>query len=336
MRKSLLLGALVVIVLAAAVAGLGAWMLWMPGRSYEGSQPDMSAGEMILRDRLRHHVQALAQDIGERNWRAYNNLERARHYIDEQLRSLVYEVEHQEFKFNGQSFFNVEAILRGTQSSARSIVVGAHYDSVEGSPGANDNATGVSALLELARELRGQNLPATIRFVAFVNEEPPFFNTLEGMGSIEYVRRLEDPAGTVSAMLSLETVGFYSDVEGSQSYPPLLGLFYSNKANFIAVVGNLHSRKVVRSIMRSFRENAAIPSEGIAAPAIIPGLSWSDHRSFWKAGIPAVMVTDTALFRDPEYHLATDTPGRLDYDRMARVVAGLAVAIASLAGGSGN
>ncbi len=137
-------------------------------------------------------------------------------------------------------------------------------------------------------------------------------------------------------MVSLETVGFYSDAEGSQAYPAFLSLLYPTRANFIAFVGNVRSRKVVRSMLRSFRNSAVIPSEGIAAPAIIPGLSWSDHRSFWKAGIPAVMVTDTALFRDPEYHLATDTPGRLDYDRMARVVAGLAVAIASLAGGSGN
>jgi Zn-dependent M28 family amino/carboxypeptidase len=321
------------VVLAGVVSGSAAWMLWMPGVSYEGDRPQMLARETFLRDRLRQHVHALASDIGERNWWAYGNLERARLYIDEQLRDLSYGVEHQRFEFGGSSFYNVEARLPGTQGSARSIVVGAHYDSVEGSPGANDNASGIAALLELARELRGSNLPLTIRFVAFTNEEPPFFNTLEGMGSIEYLRRMDDPAATVVAMVSLETIGFYSDAEGSQAYPPLLGLFYPNKANFIAFVGNLRSRKLVRSMVRSFRGNATIPSEGIAAPPILPGLSWSDHRSFWQAGIPAVMVTDTALFRDPEYHLETDTPERLDYDRMARVVSGLTVAITAVGGG---
>jgi Zn-dependent M28 family amino/carboxypeptidase len=311
-------------------------MIWMPGRSYEGDLPQVPAGEALLRDRLRHHVHALAQDIGERNWRAYGNLERARSYIDAQLRSVGYEVEHQRFEFAGRPFFNVEAVRRGSGESARSVVVGAHYDSVEGSPGANDNATGVAALLELARELRDRDLPLTIRFVAFANEEPPFFNTLEGMGSVEYVRRMEDPFESVRAMVSLETIGFYSDREGSQVYPLFLGFFYPSKANFIAFMGNVSSRRVVHSMVRSFRETAPVPSEGIAAQAFIPGLSWSDHRSFWQAGVPAVMVTDTALFRDPEYHRETDTPGRLDYDRMAGVVTGLITAIAALAGGSGT
>ena len=333
MRKWSSLVIISVVIVAGTAAGFAAWMMSMPGRSYKDDLPQMLASETILADRLRRHVRALAQDIGERHWRAYGDLERARHYIDEQLRSLGYVVEHQRFEFDGRSFYNVEARLQGSQGTTRSIVVGAHYDSVEGSPGANDNASGIAALLELARELRGGNLPLTIRFVAFANEEAPFFNTLEGMGSIEYLRRMGDPAGTIVAMVSLETIGFYSDAEGSQAYPPLLSLFYPNKANFIAFVGNLHSRKVVRSMVRSFRKNAVIPSVGIAVPPILPGLSWSDHRSFWQAGIPAVMVTDTALFRDPEYHLATDTPERLDYDRMARVVSGLIVALSSLGGG---
>ncbi len=321
------------VILAGAVSGSTAWMMWMPGLSYKGDLPQMLASETFLRDRLRQHVHALASDIGERHWHAYGNLERARLYIDEQLRGLGYGVEHQRFEFSGRSFYNVEARLRGSQGSARSIVVGAHYDTVEGSPGANDNASGIAALLELARELRGSNLPLTIRFVAFANEEAPFFKTRKGMGSIEYLRRMGDPAATVVAMVSLETIGFYSDAEGSQAYPPLLSFFYPNKANFIAFVGNLHSRKVVRSMLRSFRKNAVIPSVGIAVPPILPGLSWSDHRSFWQAGIPAVMVTDTALYRDPEYHLGTDTPERLDYDRMARVVSGLIVAISTVGGG---
>ena len=330
MRAGWLFVGLCALLVASAVLGPVMWMTRMPGWSHQGVLPELSASEIVLRDRLRKHVHVLARDIGERNWRAYENLERARQYIDEQLSDSGYAVEHQGLEFGGRRYYNVEARLNGSQGPGPCIVVGAHYDSVEGSPGANDNASGVGALLELARELRHRDLPSSIRFVAFANEEPPFFNTREGMGSIEYIRRMSDPAETVAAMVSLETIGYYSDAKGSQTYPPFVGLVYPNTANFIAFVGNLRSRKLVRSVMRTFRENATIPSDGIAAPAVIPGLSWSDHRSFWHAGIPAVMITDTALFRDPEYHLETDTPERLDYDRMARVVSGLVAVIDAL------
>lgn len=329
MRKRLLRLCSSAALLAALVLCAIAWMARMPERPYEGAPAPLSEREMSTRDRLKGHVYALAAEIGERNYREYDRLERARTYIDGELRRLDYAVEHQRFEFDGRPFYNLEARLSGGRSGQRSVVIGAHYDSVEGSPGANDNASGVAALLELAREFQGQDLP--IRFVAFTNEEPPFFNTMNGMGSIEYVRRTGESVSTVSAMLSLETIGFYSDAKGSQHYPPPFGLFYPDKANFIAFVGNIRSRKLVRAVVREFRRGATIPSEGVAGPAIVPGFSWSDHRSFWQAGIPAIMVTDTALFRDPEYHLRTDTPERLDYERMARVVSGLVHAIGSLA-----
>jgi Zn-dependent M28 family amino/carboxypeptidase len=303
----------------------------MPGDSYDAAPPPLSAEGEALRARLRAHVYELAERIGERNWPHYHGLELARDYIAGEFRRAGYEAALLPFAHRGATFHNVEAVLQTEPTAARCVVVGAHYDSVEGSPGANDNASGVAALLELARRLHGRRLPLAVRFVAFANEEPPYFNTGAGMGSVEYVRSLDDVANRVRAMLSLETVGFYRDEPGSQHYPPLVGLLYPDRGNFIAFVGNLRSRALVRTVVGHFRAVATLPSEGAALPASIPGVSWSDHRSFWAAGVPAVMVTDTAPFRDPHYHLASDTPERLDYGRMARLVEGLAHVVAALA-----
>lgn len=297
--------------------------IWMPGKTYEGNPPPLSADEASLRDRLRDHVYALAGEIGERNWPHYKGLERARQYIAEQFFLMGFEVESLPYKFRGETFYNVEAVLKGSDPSRPSVVIGAHYDSVEGSPGANDNASGVAALLELARLVHKGRPGTTIRFVAFANEEPPYFNIGEGMGSIEYVRSIQNPRAAVRCMLSIETIGFYSNEPKSQVYPLPLGFFYPSQGNFIAFVGNFRSRDLVRRVVRSFRESATVPSEGAALPSWIPGVSWSDQRSFWEAGIPALMVTDTAPYRYPNYHLPTDTPERLNYEQMARVVVGL-------------
>ncbi|MFQ5878247.1 MAG: M28 family peptidase [Acidobacteriota bacterium] len=321
---------------AVTLAALAAWMTCMPGRSRSRPLPPLSGSEAALRESLREHVRVLASEIGERNWTRYAALQRARRYIEDRLRRVGYRPDGQRFAFRGDAYYNVEATLEGTAGHRRALVLGAHYDSVVGSPGANDNATGVAALLEIARDLRRRTLPLTVRFVAFANEEPPFFNTREGMGSVEYVRRLGAGVRDLVGMISLETIGYYRDEPGTQRYPPVVGWFYPGRGDFIAFVGNLRSRAFLRRVVREFRARARFPSEALASPALVPGVSWSDHRSFWRAGVPAIMVTDTALFRDPEYHSETDTPARLDYGRMARVVSGLAEAVAALAGSRGS
>jgi Zn-dependent M28 family amino/carboxypeptidase len=209
-------------------------------------------------------------------------------------------------------------------------VIGAHYDSVQGSPGANDNATGVAAMLALARAFKNRSPSRTLRFVAFTNEEPPFFQSSQ-MGSRIYARRCREGSENVSLMVSLETIGYYSDKPGSQGYPFPFSFFYPSTANFIAFVGNMDNALWVRQLLTTFRRHAQFPSEGGALWEWIPGVAWSDHWSFWKEGYPAVMVTDTAPNRYPYYHTAADTTDKIDFARMARVVSGLQRTIEELA-----
>ncbi len=199
-----------------------------------------------------------------------------------------------------------------------------------GSPGANDNASGVAAVLELARLLKAEHLSRTVRFVAFVNEEPPFFQTRE-MGSRIYSSLSRQRGEKIIAMFSLETIGFYTNQKGSQHYPFPFSLFYPDTADFIGFVGNVSSRQLVRLAIEIFRNSTSFPSEGIAAPSWITGIDWSDHWSFWEEGYPAIMITDTALFRYQYYHSPNDTPDKINYEHMARVVKGISQVLIELA-----
>ena len=225
------------------------------------------------------------------------------------------------YELNGQACHNIEAEIRGNRPEI--VVIGAHYDSVFGSPGANDNGSGVAALLALARRFAGKQTEQTLRFVAFVNEEPFYFQSKQ-MGSFVYASRCKARGDQISAMISLETIGYFSDAPGSQIYPaPGLGLFYPSTGNFIGFVGNVRSRALVRRAIGLFRQQAKLPSEGAALPSFIPGVGWSDQWAFWQHGYPGIMITDTAPFRYPHYHEATDTPDKLDYDRFTLVVSGV-------------
>ena len=246
------------------------------------------------------------------------------------LEEAGYAVSVQPFTSRGLTVNNLDAALPGHSAADEIIVAGAHYDSVVGSPGANDNASGVAALLELARLLAGTALPRTVRFVAFVNEEAPFFYSDE-MGSKLYADRAHAQGERIKAMLSLETIGYYTGHPASQRYPFPFSFFYPDTGNFIGFVGDLWSWRLVRRAIGAFRATTAFPSEGVAAPRATKGVHWSDHWSFWQAGYPAIMVTDTALYRYPHYHAATDTPEKLDYTGLARVTGGLAEVISALA-----
>jgi len=324
---------LLLVVTAVAAAGFAAWalMIRMPGQSFAGPLPPLSADEDASRARLEGDVRHLAGRIGERNYAQPAALDAAAAYLSAAFDSLGYAVASQTFTVGGRPFRNIEATLAGRSRPEEVVVVGGHYDSAVGTPGADDNATGTAAVLELARLLRTDRLGRTVRFVAFVNEEPPFFLT-EHMGSRVYARAAVRRGDRVVAMLSLETIGYYSSEPGSQRYPPPLNLAYPDRGDFIGFVGNVASRALVRRSIGVFRRHAQFPSEGVAAPAWIPGVYWSDHDSFWREGYPAIMITDTAPFRNPAYHSAADTPDSIDYAGMARVLRGLAAVVRELAG----
>ena len=308
------------ILLAAAIAWLLWYMVTVPGKSHSGSLKPLTAEETELRDNLRGHVAAVAGR--EHNLLQFVELEAAAQYIEHTLSGFGYRADTQRFKVSVGEVRNIEVEVTGAARAQEIIVVGAHYDSVFGAPGANDNGSGVATVLELARLFRGARPARTLRFVLFVDEEPPFFKT-EQMGSHVYARRAKERGENIVAMFSLETIGYYSDQPGSQRYPFPLSFFYPSTGNFVAFVSNFASRPLLHEVIASFRRHAEFPSEGVAAPAFIPGVDWSDHWSFWQEGYRALMVTDTAPFRYPHYHAATDTPDKVDYERLARVVPGL-------------
>ncbi len=302
----------------------------MPGESYTGTLPNLTTIEKKLMDRLTRHVEQLTEVIGERNFWNYKNLENSEKYIAEEFQSLGYSVTTQEYLIREKPFRNIEARLLGTTKPDEILIIGAHYDSVDGSLGANDNGSGVAALLELARVLKTNPPSRSVRFVAFVNEEPPFFQTDE-MGSRVYSKKLKEKNEKIVGMISLETMGYYSDEKGSQEYPFPLKYFYPDTGNFIAFVGDHSSRDLVTLSVELFRKHTQFPSEGGIIPGWIPGVGWSDHWSFWQEGYPAIMVTDTAPFRYPHYHTYDDTIGEVDFEKLALVVQGLSKVIFDLA-----
>lgn len=300
----------------------GCFMMFMPGKSHQGPLPLPTPEEERIAQRLRADVATLAGTIGERNTLRHDQLQQAAAFIGDSLRSMGYEVREESYPVGGKPVANIVTELPGARRPDEIVLVGAHYDSVPDCPGANDNASGVAALLELARQFRETRPGRTLRFVAFVNEEPPFFQT-PLMGSRVHATSAKQRGEKIVAMLSLETIGYYSDAPGSQHYPPPFSLFYPDSGNFIAFVGNLASRSLLHTAIETFRDTTPFPSEGLAAPEFITGISWSDHWAFWQEGYPGIMITDTAPYRYPHYHEPTDTPDRLDYGRMARVVAGV-------------
>jgi hypothetical protein len=272
---------------------------------------------------LRKHVEALCNVPGGRAYNNQKGLEESAKYIRATFRSQGYRANSQPFRASGRVYQNLIASYGPKQG--RRIVVGAHFDAVTGCPGADDNASGVAGVLELARILkqRKPQVPRRIDLVAYCLEEPPFFGTSE-MGSSVHARSLEKLNVEVDLMISLEMIGCFTDSEGSQQFPvPALKYIYPNVGNFIAVVGDLKSVSEVNRVKMLMRKNSKIDVQSITAPRSIPGVDLSDHRCYWDCGYPAVMLTDTAFYRNPQYHRSGDTPETLNYKKMKEVVEGV-------------
>lgn len=301
--------------------------------TFSGADKAEPVKPRTLEHRLLHHVSKVA--AVEHNTSRPKALENAAGYIEAALSAQGYKVKRQEYTYGGHAVRNLEVSLINTRNNKppqRIFIIGAHYDSARGAPGANDNGSGTAAVLELARLLKGMRVSegTEVKFVFFVNEEPPYFGG-EGMGSWQHAKDLRARGQPVAAALILETIGYYSNAKGSQRYPPGLERLYPNQGNFIAFVGTLESSELVRKTLAAFKAASRFPAEGLAAAAYVEGVTWSDHTSYNRHGYPAIMITDTAFLRYPYYHTAEDTPDKLDYQGMARVVEGLAKVIEGIA-----
>jgi Zn-dependent M28 family amino/carboxypeptidase len=295
--------------------------------------PAPTSTERAVAEQLQQHVTALSVDIGPRRATLGNSLQRAEQYIVAELvkvQPAPPTPRREALPGAPGSPANIVLELPGSEPGPL-VLLGAHYDTDQGgTPGANDNGSGVAAALVLAARLAPAKHRLPIRIVFFANEEMPYFTT-PAMGSLHHAQGCRKRGEVLRAMLSLETMGYYSDEPGSQKYPAPLSFLYPDRGNFIGFVGDLASRSLVREVIGHFRAGATIPSEGAALPAALPGVGWSDHWAFWQQGYAAIMVTDTALFRDPTYHRHSDISPNLDYQRLARVVVGLERVVLELA-----
>jgi Zn-dependent M28 family amino/carboxypeptidase len=285
--------------------------------------------EPISANRLETHVYKLAGEIGEHNIYHPRALNAAASYICQEWRQQGYEVIRHSYTVESMECANLEITSEGSNQDGDIILIGAHYDSVMGSPGANDNGSGIAALLELSRLFINAQHKKTVRFVAFANEEPPFFYW-NNMGSMVYAKQAKKHHDKIIYMISLETIGYYDTQPASQHYPPILKHFYPQTGNFIAFVSNLRSRRTMLQAVKAFRAATNFPVEHIATLAAVPGVSWSDHLSFWRQGYKAFMITDTAFYRYPYYHSSEDTPEKLMYEPFAKMTNGLYLMLLSL------
>lgn len=274
----------------------------------------------MLIENLRRHVEYLSVKIGDRHLWKEGSLNKAADYIESVFTSSGYAVWHQNYSCYGQSVSNLIAEKTGTDKEV--VIMGAHYDTVPGSPGADDNASAVAGLLELARLHQETSSKKTLVFSAFVNEEPPCFGS-PNMGSMVYAKYLKEQRILVEVMVSLEMIGFFSE-ERIQAYPlPGMGLLYPKTGDYIGVVGNFHSSRYVFLLKKGIRKHSHIRARSLTAPEFFGGINLSDNYSFWQNGYRAVMITDTSFFRNRHYHQLTDTIDTLDFNRMAEVVKGL-------------
>ena len=284
-----------------------------------------------IQNNLRRTVNFISKEVGSRGHLQIEALNKTADYIKSELSKYGYSVFEQPYEIEGHTYKNIFVEMKGIKRPEKTFIIGAHYDTVMGTPGADDNASGIAGLLELARLLSGRAFDKTIQLVAFTLEEPPFFRS-RFMGSHVYAENLKQKGIDVEGVICLEMIGYFKDAPESQLFP--LSFFrwiYPTKGNFIIIVSNIKSKSFLKRVKSAFKKGTDLPVESLSAFPLVPGIDFSDHRSFWKFNYNAVMVTDTAFYRNPQYHGIGDIPEILDYDRMAKVVLGLKSSIEELA-----
>jgi len=340
--------ATVLLIIAVGFFAFWFYCLRMPGESYQASAADLqqdkptqtapstTAAKQTVEQELKSYVTHLAETIGERNLHQYKKLCEAADFIEAKFNKFGYEPTRQKYLVNGLDCFNIEVEIKGTTTPKEIVIIGGHYDSVVGTPGANDNGSGTAAMLVLANHFRKSKPERTLRFVAWTNEEPPCFQRRDLMGSWVYAEKCRKDDLDIKAVLSLETMGYFTEEKNSQKYPAPLNLMYPSTGNFIGFVSDVNSGGLQRQVIKKFREHAKVPSEGASLPDVLPGVGWSDHWSFWQEGYVGLMVTDTALFRYPHYHKKTDTPDKINFPEFAKVVDGLVFVVEDLVKAQGK
>jgi len=279
---------------------------------------------------LYRHVEQLSVHIGSRSVYEYDKITATKDYIVSCIEDFGFLPAFQSYIYHGKEYSNIVVSMPGTRRPDEIVIIGAHYDSVFDTPGADDNASAVAVLLELCHMLKDFSPARTLKLIFFVNEESPVFRS-KYMGSYVYAMEAKAKNENVRSMISLEMLGYYSDKNGSQTFPlPLMNLIYPSTPNFIAVVGNLSSKSLVERVKNSLKEHSGIPVETLSTVSFIPGIDFSDHRSFWKMGYPAVMITDTAFYRNPNYHSRTDSIDTLNFDKMNDLLKGLLNVVKSI------
>jgi hypothetical protein len=325
-RRRRIIRFMLLALVVVAVVLVGTWF-WITQPLLSSATPNPE--RIVDPSRLQAHVHKLSGELGPRDESHIENLERVAAYIKDEFSQTTPFVSEQPYRVQGKSYRNV--IARFGPETGERIIVGAHYDTAGPLPGADDNASGVAGLIELARMLGRQPPALRVELVAFTLEEPPYFRTT-GMGSSVHAESLRQQNVQVRAMFSLEMIGCFSDARNSQGFPVgVLGALYPSTGNFISVVGGLSDWSLVRRTKGAMRNASPLPVYSINAPSFVTGVDFSDQLNYWHAGYNAVMITDTAFYRNRYYHTAEDTEEKLDYKRMAMVVEGVFAAVSELA-----
>lgn len=328
MKELLLTTITMLAILGSSILAFLSWCQ-LPDHNYGLVVPELNHDQTILAENLSRHVRVLASSIGPRNLnRSPSGLEKAAYFIKQFLETNGYPVFEHSFTTTSGLAKNLIADKEGSDPD-HLLIIGAHYDSFNYSPGADDNASGVAMLLELARIFRQASPRTSIKFVFFTNEEPPFYETSD-MGSRRYVDEVLVSEKRIVRMINLESVGYFTTTLNSQVYPFPLNLLYRSVGDFIGFVSDLKSRDFLQQTVGSFKYASNFPTGSSSLPRMLPGVDWSDHAAFWQTNRRAVMVTDSAMFRYPHYHLESDTADRLDYKAMAQVTTGLVAVITDL------